>query len=100
MSITITDPLGIQDDIVVEKAPFDENAPGDGNAHIVNPPMNLHIWQIGMSSQELVEKARNEEIPIKSLCGYVWVPKRNPDKYPACPTCIRIAGELMWSAGE
>lgn len=100
MSITITDPTGVQDDIVVETAQYDDNAPGDGFTHIVNPPMNLHVWEPGMSTQELVDMARSLEIPIKALCGYIWVPKRNPDKYPACPTCMKIAGELMRGAGE
>lgn len=25
--------------------------------------------------------------PVVALCGKVWVPGRNPDRYPVCPTC-------------
>lgn len=25
--------------------------------------------------------------PVVALCGKVWVPHRDPDKYPVCPTC-------------
>jgi hypothetical protein len=37
--------------------------------------------------------------PVVALCGKVWVPGRNPDRYPVCPTCRDIyekkkAGEM------
>lgn len=25
---------------------------------------------------------------IKALCGYEWVPTRDPDRYPVCTACI------------
>jgi hypothetical protein len=25
--------------------------------------------------------------PIKALCGKVWVPSRDPSRFPVCPTC-------------
>jgi len=28
--------------------------------------------------------------PIVALCGKVWVPGRNPDRFPVCPTCKGI----------
>jgi len=28
--------------------------------------------------------------PVVALCGKVWVPTHNPDKYPVCPTCQEI----------
>ena len=28
--------------------------------------------------------------PIVALCGKVWVPGRNPDRYPVCSTCREI----------
>ena len=28
--------------------------------------------------------------PIKALCGKVWVPSRDPQKFPVCPTCKEI----------
>ncbi len=28
--------------------------------------------------------------PVIALCGKVWVPSRNPDKYPVCPECKEI----------
>jgi hypothetical protein len=35
--------------------------------------------------------------PVRALCGKVWVPGRNPEKYPLCPTCKEIAESLGWS---
>jgi hypothetical protein len=35
--------------------------------------------------------------PVKALCGKVWVPGRDPQKYPICPTCKEIAASMGWS---
>ena len=34
---------------------------------------------------------------VTALCGKVWVPGRDPQKYPLCPTCREIAEGLGWS---
>jgi hypothetical protein len=28
--------------------------------------------------------------PVIALCGKVWVPGRDPEKFPVCPTCKDI----------
>jgi len=28
--------------------------------------------------------------PVIALCGKVWVPSRDPDRYKVCPTCKEI----------
>jgi hypothetical protein len=35
--------------------------------------------------------------PVRALCGKVWVPGRDPQKYPLCSTCKEIAQSLGWS---
>ncbi len=35
--------------------------------------------------------------PVKALCGKVWVPGRDPQKFPICPTCREIALTMGWS---
>ena len=35
--------------------------------------------------------------PVRALCGKVWVPGRDPAKYPVCPTCREVARSLGWS---
>ena len=34
--------------------------------------------------------AADEPGPVQALCGKKWVPNRNPDRYPVCPTCKEI----------
>jgi hypothetical protein len=33
---------------------------------------------------------------VKALCGKVWVPGRDPKRYPICPTCKEIAESMGW----
>ncbi|HEX2356011.1 MAG TPA: DUF3039 domain-containing protein [Micromonosporaceae bacterium] len=28
--------------------------------------------------------------PVRALCGKIWVPSRDPNKYPVCPECKEI----------
>lgn len=28
--------------------------------------------------------------PVRALCGKKWVPNRDPEKFPICPTCKEI----------
>jgi hypothetical protein len=35
--------------------------------------------------------------PVRALCGKVWVPDRDPKKYPLCPTCKEIATQMGWA---
>ena len=34
---------------------------------------------------------------VKALCGKIWVPSRDPKRYPLCPTCKEIAESMGWS---
>jgi hypothetical protein len=31
---------------------------------------------------------------VEALCGKVWVPSRDPEKFPVCPTCKEIYESL------
>ncbi|HEX6473076.1 MAG TPA: DUF3039 domain-containing protein [Streptosporangiaceae bacterium] len=37
--------------------------------------------------------------PVIALCGKIWVPNRDPKKYPVCPECKEIF-ESMAPGGE
>jgi hypothetical protein len=37
--------------------------------------------------------------PVIALCGKVWVPGRDPQKFPVCPDCKRILDEF-WPAKD
>jgi hypothetical protein len=32
--------------------------------------------------------------PVIALCGKVWVPGRDPEKFPVCPECKKIYDKL------
>lgn len=42
------------------------------------------------AEKDEIAKAVVEGLPIVALCGKVWVPFRDPEKYPICPTCKEI----------
>ncbi len=33
---------------------------------------------------------------VRALCGKIWVPNRDPKRYPVCPTCKEIAEGQGW----
>lgn len=35
--------------------------------------------------------------PVRALCGKIWVPSRDPKRYPLCPTCKEIAEQMGWA---
>lgn len=34
--------------------------------------------------------------PCTALCGKVWVPSRDPKRYPVCATCKEVAASMGW----
>ncbi|MFC5281134.1 DUF3039 domain-containing protein [Arcanobacterium canis] len=38
--------------------------------------------------------------PVVALCGKVWVPMRNPDRFPVCPTCKAIHESMKNGGGD
>lgn len=39
--------------------------------------------------EKIMESAMSGE-PVTALCGKVWIPGRDPKKFPVCPTCKEI----------
>lgn len=80
-----------------------EDLTGDTRTHYINPPDNMHV-QIHarkyLTAQELLDHAKEFMLEVTALCGYTWVPKRNPDAYPMCETCSEIAHRFMSEDGE
>jgi hypothetical protein len=99
MTTETVEPVGVQLTILEEMIPYyDQDDGKDHFTHIINPPNNIHIWEPGMEAQDIVAIARATGQIVVALCGYKFVPKRNPEKYPACDSCIKIAHDIM--AGE
>ena len=51
-----------------------------------------------VKKQKITESAVSGT-PVIALCGKVWVPNRDPKKYPVCPECKEIY-ESMQSGGD
>ena len=39
--------------------------------------------------EDIVRSAVTGE-PVIALCGKVWIPTRDPERYPVCPTCKEL----------
>lgn len=48
--------------------------------------------------EKILESALSGQ-PVVALCGKVWVPGRDPKKFPICPMCKEIA-DKAWGPEE
>ena len=80
------------------------------STHIVTPSDNPSRWvQVAqhrrvsldrISGQDIVDFCRANGFAVKTLCGYIFIPERDPEKYDACGPCMEIAEQRMKEAGE
>jgi len=49
--------------------------------------------------EKILESALSGE-PVVALCGKVWVPGRDPKKFPVCPVCKEIYDGLRPGRGD
>lgn len=49
--------------------------------------------------EKVLESALSGE-PVVALCGKVWVPGRDPNKFPVCPVCKEIYDGLRAGPGD
>lgn len=47
----------------------------------------------GGGANAAVTESRVTGVPIEALCGKVFVPQRDPERFPICPDCVRVARE-------
>ena len=45
----------------------------------------------GRDAEALVLEARINGLQVEALCGKKWVPSRDPQKFPICPECAKLA---------
>ncbi len=41
-----------------------------------------------------------EGTPVVALCGKVWVPSRDPQRFPVCPECKEIWESMKAGGGD
>jgi hypothetical protein len=56
------------------------------------PPQVAHIVKVGPgeSATAKVLEARVNGTPIEALCGFTWVPSRDPRSLPVCQACKEV----------
>jgi Protein of unknown function (DUF3039) len=71
----------------------------DKFSHIVLEGWNLENEEGGQEfyPETPVVDAMVNGTRVRALCGKIWQPGDNPDKYRVCPTCIEIAKERGWT---
>jgi hypothetical protein len=52
------------------------------------------------AEKDLITEAMVFGTPIVALCGKIWVPFRNPEKYPVCPICDEIFKSMAGAGGS
>lgn len=57
-------------------------------------PTAAHIVKTkrGENAAAVVLEARIMGTPVEALCGFVWVPSRDPKQLPVCEECKSIYG--------
>jgi hypothetical protein len=92
------DPGGMTDTgIILEPTRVDPELDGDHErmSHIVLEGFKPEKGDFISAGPSVVEGMVNGTA-VKALCGKIWVPGRNPRKYPVCPTCKEIAEARGW----
>jgi hypothetical protein len=84
-------------DLTTSPVRVDPELDGDHErmAHIVLEGMKTPDGGFVPAGPSVVEGMVNGT-PVRALCGKVWVPSRDPRKYPLCPTCKEIAESMGW----
>ena len=84
-------------DIGVAPVHTDPTLDGDHErmAHIVLEGVTTTDGEFHPAGNSVVEGMVNGTA-VKALCGKIWVPGRDPKKYPLCPTCKDIAESMGW----
>jgi len=39
-------------------------------------------------------------MPVIALCGKVWIPNRDPSRFPVCPACKEILDKAFGGGGD
>jgi Protein of unknown function (DUF3039) len=90
----MSDPLS---DPMSQPASDPRQDPGAGTSVLERPDTREQTTEPG-DHERFAHYVRKEKImesamtgkPVIALCGKVWVPGRDPSKFPVCPVCKEI----------
>lgn len=80
----MTQTLVPEGSVIVEEKVATTDDPGKAT-HIVFVPEGSQT-----TAHAMVLEARINGTEVEALCGYRWVPHRNPKDYPVCQKCLDI----------
>jgi hypothetical protein len=92
----VTMSSSLEQELVVRPEPTLDDGDHDRFTHIVLEGYTPKDGEFVPLDNSVVGAMVNST-PVKALCGKVWVPGRDPQKYPLCPTCREIAQSMGWS---
>lgn len=46
-------------------------------------------------AKDKIAQAYVEGTPVQALCGHVFVPTRDPERYPVCQKCVEVAKQNL-----
>lgn len=49
-----------------------------------------YVWAPEGRAAAIVLEAAVSGVPVRALCGKLWVPSRDPSRFPVCPDCADI----------
>jgi len=80
----------------LEPQPMPQSQPQGGTATIervetreLSEPGDAERFAHYVRKEKILESALSGE-PVIALCGKVWVPGRDPNRFPVCPACKEI----------
>lgn len=61
--------------------------------HILNCPENKK------STEAWLTEARVFGLEVEALCGYKWVPQRDPQRFSVCEACLGVVEMILAEGG-
>jgi len=85
------------DPLAPQTAPSEPSGPSTSTAVIEREQVDEQTSEPGdherfahyVRKNKIMDSAMSGD-PVVALCGKVWVPGRDPKKFPVCPTCKEI----------
>jgi len=89
------------DPFAPQRQPSDPSGPGTATGVLERQQVERVLQEPGdherfahyVRKNKIMESALSGE-PVVALCGKVWVPGRDPKRFPVCPTCKEIHAGL------
>lgn len=100
MTATQTETVTLgREDGQVDIYPFDKNEDPNSKSHYVSLFENMHLYQPGMTTSDLIDIARLGGLELKALCGHRFTPQHNPAGLEVCGMCVDVAANIIMEDG-